>query len=91
MPKIVLAGEQIGDEHVNVNKMPKNLESSVIESAFFGVFSQKTAGIFMEDCRIISRRITEIKLTRSRFVSSLLICTFPANLQGRFNSYLIIF
>ena len=91
MPKIVLAGEQIGDEHVNVNKMPTNLASSVIESAFFGVFSQKTAGIFMEDCRIIGRRITEIKLTRSRFVSSLLICTFPANLQGRFNSYLIIF
>ncbi len=68
--------------------MPTNLEGSEVESAFFGVFSnkKKTAVhtvIFMEDCRIISRRITEIKLTRSRFVSSMLIYTSPANLQGQ--------
>ena len=44
MPKLFLAGEQIGDERVNVNKMSTNLEGSVIENAFFGVFSQKTAG-----------------------------------------------
>ena len=43
--KLFLAGEQIGDERVNVNKMPTNLEGSVIESAYFGVFSQKTAGL----------------------------------------------
>ena len=38
-------GEQVRDELVNVNKMPTNLEGSVVESAFFGVFSQKTAGL----------------------------------------------
>ena len=67
IPKLFLASEQIGNERVNVNKMPTNLEGSVIESAFSGVFSQKICRtvIFMEDCRIISRRITEIKLTRS--------------------------
>ena len=43
--KPLLAGEQIGDECVNVNKMPTNLEGSVIESAFFSVFSKKTAGL----------------------------------------------
>jgi len=45
IPKLFLAGEQIGDERVNVNKMPTNLEGNVIESAVFGVFSQKTAGL----------------------------------------------
>ena len=45
IPKLFLAGEQIGDERVNVNKMPTNFEGSVIESAFSGVFSQKTAGL----------------------------------------------
>ena len=44
IPKLFLAGEQICDERVNVNKMPTNLEGSVIESAFFAVFSQKPAG-----------------------------------------------
>ena len=48
IPKLFLAGEQIGDERVNVNKMPTNLEGSVIESAFFGVFSQKK----LQDCNI---------------------------------------
>ena len=45
IPKLFLAGEQICDELVNVNKMPTKLEGSVVESAFFGVFSQKTAEI----------------------------------------------
>ena len=77
IPKLFLAGEQNHDELVNVNKMPTNLEGSVVESAFFGVFSKENCCtvIFMEDCRIISRRITEFKLTRSRFVSFMLICT----------------
>lgn len=44
-PKLFLAGEQVGDGLVNVNKMPRNLEGGVAESAFFGVFSQKTAGL----------------------------------------------
>ena len=39
--KLVLAGDQVRDEFVNVNKMPTNLEGGVVESAFFGVFSQK--------------------------------------------------
>jgi len=39
-----LAGEQVRDEVINVNKMATNLEGSLVESAFFGVFSQKTAG-----------------------------------------------
>ena len=39
--KLVLAGDQVRD--VNVNKMPTNLEGGVVESAFFGVFSQKKA------------------------------------------------
>ena len=39
--KLVLAGDQVLDELVNVNKMPRNLEGGVVESAFFGVFSQK--------------------------------------------------
>ena len=42
IPKL-LAGEQICDELISVNKMPTNLEGSVVESAFFGVFLQKTA------------------------------------------------
>ena len=85
IPKLFYAGEQIGDELVDLNTMPTNLAGSVIESAFFGVFSQKNfwTVMFMEDCRIISRRITEIKLTRSRFMSSMLISTFPANSQGQ--------
>ena len=45
IPKFFLAGEQVRDELVKVNKMPTNLEGSVIESAFFGVFSQKNAGL----------------------------------------------
>ena len=85
--KLVLAGDQVLDELVNVNKMPRNLEGGVVESAFFGVFSQKNncwTVIFtcIEDCQIISRGITEIKLTRSRFVTSLLIYTFPAYLSN---------
>ncbi len=43
IPKLFLAGEQVRDEQVNVNKMPINLEGSVVESTFFGVFSKKTA------------------------------------------------
>ena len=43
IPKLLLACEQVRDELVNVNKMPTNLEGSVVESAFFGVFSKKTA------------------------------------------------
>ena len=39
--KLFSAGEQICDELVIVNKMPTNLEGSVVESAFYGVFSQK--------------------------------------------------
>ena len=83
IPKLFLAGEQVCGELVNVNKMPADrVEGSVVESTFFGVFSQKNSWtvIFMEDCRIISRRITEIKVTRSRFVSSMLICTSPAHI-----------
>ena len=45
IPKLVLAGEQVRDVLVNVNKMPTNLEGGVVESAFFGVFWQKTAGL----------------------------------------------
>ena len=83
IPKLVLTGEQVRDElvFVNVNKMQTNLEGGVVES---GVFSQKNCWtvIFIEDCRIISRGITEIKLTRSRFVTSMLIFTFPAYLSN---------
>ena len=43
--KLFLAGEQVRDELVNVNNMPTNLKGSVVERAFFGVFSQKTAGL----------------------------------------------
>ena len=85
--KLVLAGDQVRDELVNVNKMPTNLEGGVVESAFFGVFLPKKncwTVIFtcIEDCRMISRGITEIKLTRSRFLTSMLICTFPAYLSN---------
>ena len=85
--KLVLAGNQVRDKLVNVNKMPTNLEGGVVESAFFGVFLQKKncwTVIFtcIEDCRIISRGITEIKLTRSRFDTSMLICAFPAYLSN---------
>jgi len=45
IPKLFLTGQQIGDECLNVNKKLTNLEGSVIESAFFGVFLQKTAGL----------------------------------------------
>ena len=31
----------MGDELVNVNRMPTNLDSGKVESAFFGVLSQK--------------------------------------------------
>ena len=41
--KLVSAGDQVREELVNVNKMPTNLEGGVVESAFFGVFSQKKA------------------------------------------------
>jgi len=44
IPKIFLAGEQVRVELVNVNKMPTNLEGSVVEGTYFCVFSQKTAG-----------------------------------------------
>ena len=83
--KLFLAGEQVRDELVNVNNMPTNLKGSVVERAFFGVFLQKNCWtvIFMEDCRIISRRITEIKFTRSRFVTPMLLCSFLANLPGQ--------
>ena len=65
--KLVLAGNQVRDKLVNVNKMPTNLEGGVVESAFFGVFLPKKncwTVIFtcIEDCRIISRGITEIKV-----------------------------
>ena len=39
--------------------------------------------IFMEDCRIISWRINEIKPNGSRFVTSTLLSNFPANLLGQ--------
>ena len=42
--KLSLARRQVYDKLVNVNKMLTNLEGSIVESAFFGVFSQKTAG-----------------------------------------------
>ena len=84
IPKLVLTGEQVRDELATVNKMPTNLEGGVVESALFGVFSQKNCWtvIFIEECRIISRAITEIKLTRSQFVTSMLICAFPAYLSN---------
>ena len=83
--KLFLADNQVRDELLNVNKMPKKFKGSVVESAFFGVFSQKNCGtvMFTENCRTISRKITESKLTRSRFVTSMLLCTFPTNLQGQ--------
>jgi len=43
IPKLLLAGEQVRNKLANVNKMPTNLEGSVVESAFFGVFSKKPA------------------------------------------------
>ena len=47
IPKLFLVSEQVCQELVNVNKMPTNLKADVVESAFFGVFSQKkTAGLF---------------------------------------------
>ena len=52
IPKLVLAGEQVRDVLVNVNKMPTNLEGGVVESAFFGVFSQKK----LLDCYIYMYR-----------------------------------
>ena len=39
--KLFLAGKQVRDKLVNVNKMPTNLEGYVVESAFCRVFSQK--------------------------------------------------
>ena len=61
------------DELVNVNKMPTNLDGGKVKSAFFGVLSQKKSWTdfrLIENClTIISRRITKIKLTRSRFVN----------------------
>ena len=86
IPKVFLADNQVRDELVNVNKMPTKLKGSVVESAFFGVFSQKKK---LLDCYIYGelsynkQEITESKLTRSRFVTSMLLCTFPANLQGQ--------
>lgn len=85
IPKLFLAGKQVCDELININKILINLEGSVVESTFFGVFSQKNCRtvIFMEYCCIISKSITEIKLIRSRFVTSMLLCTFLANLSGQ--------
>ena len=48
--KLVLADDQVRDELVNV--MPTNLEGGVVESAFFGVFSQKK----LLDCYIYMYR-----------------------------------
>lgn len=64
IPKLFLAGKQVCDELININKILTNLEGSVVESTFFGVFSQKNCRtvIFMEYCCIISKSITEIKL-----------------------------
>ena len=45
IPKPFLAGKQIGNECLNVNKRLTNLAGSVVESAFFGVFLQK-----LQDC-----------------------------------------
>ena len=45
IPKFFFAGKQVRFWLVNVNKMSKNLEGSVVESVFFGVFSPKTAGL----------------------------------------------
>ena len=69
---------------VNVNKMPTNLDVNKMPTNLDGVFSQKNCWtvIFIEDCRIISKGITKIKLTRSRFVTYMLICTFPAYLSN---------
>ena len=50
--KLVLAGDQVRDELVNVNKMPTNLEGGIVESAFFGVFLQ----IKLLDCYIYMYR-----------------------------------
>ena len=76
------------DEFVNVKKMPTNLDGGKVESAFFGVLSKKKSWTdfrLVENClTIISRRITEIKLIRSRFVNPMLICTFPAYLSSNY-------
>ena len=84
IPKPFLVEEQVRDKLVKIDKTPTNLAGNVVGSAFFAVFSQKNCwiAIFMEDCRIIIRRITEIKLTRSQFVSSMFPFMFPAKLHG---------
>ena len=46
--KLFLADNQVRDELLNVNKMPKKFKGSVVESAFFGVFSQKK----LRDCYV---------------------------------------
>ena len=65
IPKLFLADNQVRDELVNVNKMPTKLKGSVVESAFFGVFSQKKncwTVIFMENYRTISRKSLKVSL-----------------------------
>ena len=67
IPKLFLAGEQVRDELANVNKMQTSLEGSVVKAPSL-VSLQKncwTVNTFMKDWRVISRRITEIKLSRS--------------------------
>ena len=44
IPKLFLAGKQIGNECLNVNKRLTNPSGSVVESTFFGVF--------LQDCNI---------------------------------------
>lgn len=48
IPKLFLAGKQVRDELININKILTNLEGSVVESTFFGVFSPKK----LRDCYI---------------------------------------
>ena len=65
IPKLFLADNQVRDELANVNKMPTKLKGSVVESAFFGVFSQKKncwTVIFMENYRTISRKSLKVSL-----------------------------
>ena len=64
IPKLFLADNQVRDELVNVNKMPTKFKGSIVESAFFGVFSQKNCGtvMFKEICRTISRKSLKVSL-----------------------------
>ena len=66
IPKLFLAGEQVRDELVIVNKMQTNLEGSVVKApSLVSLEKNCWTVIFMKDWRVISRRITEIKLSRS--------------------------